>query len=230
MESMVYRHHMANERQMTRDGDGPPSDRKEPERLVGHEEHTTLTPAVFYPTVRDEDLTMWKSWLPTVHVFPCTVASGSSRIAKQLELLHAPREVFEEFEWAQKMELFDTYEVRTPERPDQRDPLLLGRQGSVYYRIALWAESLRPLEEIADLVQQSLTIKRRTATWRAWVTLSGMAVGLGLGCWMGYTQPQESSISLALFMMLLVGGMSFVPFGVHSPERRQQDFLDQYRN
>jgi hypothetical protein len=226
---MVYRHHMANERQMPRDGDGPSSDWKETERLAGHQEDTTLTPAVFYPTVRDEELTLWKSWLPTAHVFPCTVASYPSRVVKQLELLRAPQEVFEEFEWAQKMDLFDTYEVRAPERPDQRDPLLLGRQGSVYYRIALWGESLRPLEEIADLVQQSLTIKRRTATWRAWVTLSGMAAGLGLGCWMGYTQPQESTINLALFMMLLVGGMSFVPFGVHSPERRQQDFLDQYR-
>jgi len=227
---MVYRHHMANGRQMPRDGGSYPGDRKEPERLVGHQEHTTLTPAVFYPTVRDEELTMWKSWLPTVHVFPRTIASHPSRVAKQLELLQAPREVFEEFEWAQKMELFDTYEVRTPERRDQRDPLLLGRQGSASYRIALWGESLRPLEEIADLVQQSLTIKRRTATWRIWVTLSGMAAGLGLGCWMGYTQPHESSLSLTLFMMLLVGGMSFVPFSVHSPERRQQDFLDQYRH
>jgi hypothetical protein len=229
METKVYRQQIANEVQRPNEGADAQGERR-PELHTDRQAHTTLTPAVFYPPVQDEELTMWEHWLPTGHVFPRSTASSLDQATKQLELLHAPREVLEEFAWAEKMELFDTYEIRTPERRDQRDPLLLGRQGTACYRIAFWGESLRPISEIADLVQQSFVVKKRTQRWRTWVTLSGMALGLALGWWMGHLQPQESPMKITISTMLGFGYLSLIPFWILSPEHRQQDFLDQYRS
>ena len=76
--------------------------------------------------------------------------------------------------------MFDAYEMRSPERKDDRDPLLLGRCEGKWYRIALWGESLLPLKRISKLVQESLVIKARTANGSSLSVLAGRFLQLCL--------------------------------------------------
>ena len=121
---------------------------------------------MFYPSVSEDELTMWTHWLPTAFVFKYRTQVSRQAFLNRLARLGAPQEVVEECQWAWNMELFEAYEVRTPERRDLRDPLVLGRIGTQRYRIALWGESLRPLHEISALVQHSFSIRRRAAHWQ----------------------------------------------------------------
>ena len=137
----------------------------------------SLSPALFYPVVTDEESEIWKHWLPTCFKFrrgPLAYENLRSKLSE----LDAPPEVMEEFLFNRSLGLFDEYEIRTPVRTDARDPLLLGRVDGTCYRIALWGESLLPLERITELVQQSLKIRseaeRKDKIWcRVFVTSVG---------------------------------------------------------
>ena len=142
-------------------------------------------PGLFYPRMSADELTMWSHWLPTAHTFKRLDPTMPMRVMCTLTEFHAPLEVLEECHWSWQMELFEAYELRTPRRRDLRDPLLIGRQGGDRYRIALWGESLRPLEEVHELVQQSLAIRRRAARWRMGMMAGGPLLGLGLGLLIG---------------------------------------------
>jgi hypothetical protein len=128
------------------------------------------------------------------------------------------------------MELFEAYTLKTPERRDLRDPLVLGRLGAHHYRIALWGESLRPLEEIKTLVEHSLALRTRAVKWLKSCMVSGAVMGLGFGLWAAEQLPAAGDavgVSLAsLAIGVLVMGM---PFLLYTPEHRQQNFLDRYR-
>jgi hypothetical protein len=202
---------------------------------------TSLSPELFYPVVSEQEMTMWTHWLPTAITFEATAAPFPSDIINRLSELHAPAPVLEEFRWACHMGLFEAYEVRTPERVDLRDPLLLGRLDGQYYRIALWGESLRSLGEIADLVRQSLAIRRRFAWRQKGIVASGMLAGLGLWWWLNtqtaqglwlWLNSQASTEADRAVLGFLLAAICFcfgwLPF-LYTPEHRQQDFLDRYR-
>jgi hypothetical protein len=128
------------------------------------------------------------------------------------------------------MGLFEAYELRTPRRRDLRDPLLLGRQGDDRYRIALWGESLRPLQEIHEIVQQSLVIRRQATRWRMGVMAGGPLVGLSLGLLMESASSYIGALVETSFVYGLFGLIfTWIPAQAYSPENRQQDFLDRYR-
>ena len=74
---------------------------------------------------------------------------------------------------------------------------MLGRLGAQYYRIALWGESLRPLEEINTLVQQSLTLRARAVKWLKTCMVSGAAMGSILGLWAAEQLPAEAGDDFA---------------------------------
>jgi len=116
---------------------------------------------LFFPVVTEEEMITWTHWLPTCIVFDCASVHAPADVISTLTQLKAPPEVLEEFHWSWKLGLFESYEIRTPVRTDARDPLLLGRVGEQRYRLALWGESLLPLEQIATLVQQSLALRTR---------------------------------------------------------------------
>lgn len=188
-----------------------------------------LSPGLFYPLVSAQEMETWTHWLPTPMVFD-RARVPASEVIKTLTQLHTPPEVFEELQWAWKMDLFEAYEVRTPVRRDSRDPVLLGRLGEQRYRMALWGESIRPLEEITSLVNQSLAIKARAVTWRNYAMSAGTLVGFGLGLWLG-SHPSFEGTPLALGVMLALIGLfsTWFPSVVYAPENRQHDFLDRYR-
>jgi hypothetical protein len=188
-----------------------------------------LSPALFYPVVSAEEMTMWSYWLPTTITFKTAHVTFPSVIISRLNRLHAPPQVLEEFYWASKMDLFEAYEVMTPERQDLRDPLLLGRVGSQRYRLALWGESLRPLEEIANIVQQSLAFRRRLARWQQGALAGSTLFGIGFGWWMSSQGSFEESRLMSGFIWALICLCFAWLLFLYTPASRQQDFLDRYR-
>lgn len=142
---------------------------------IGNREAPAGQPDMFYPVMSRTKLDTWAHWLPTSLVF---TRSGDRIpwIDKTLMRLQAPPEVVEEYRWSVALELFDAYEIRTPECRDLRDPLFIGRCGSQRYRVALWGESLRPFEEITALVQEASGIAGAPHGGGGW----SLAVG---SCW-----------------------------------------------
>jgi hypothetical protein len=187
------------------------------------------SPALFYPVVMEQEMVTWTHWLPTGLVFDCTQDLTYLELVGALRTLNAPPEVLEELDWSWKMELFDTYEVRTPVRRDVRDPLLLGRLGEQPYRIALWGESLRPQEEITALVQRSLAIRTHAARWQARLALGGALLGFALGLWLGHLAPDTKPLVTGFMFALLGVFFGCLPMLLYTPENRQHDFLDRYR-
>jgi hypothetical protein len=194
------------------------------------QETRPLSPELFYPLVTESELVTWTYWLPTGIAFEQTSLESPSQVLSTLTRLDAPPAVLEEFHWAWKMGLFEAYEVRTPARRDLRDPLLLGKVRGQHYRIALWGESLRPLEEITTLVQQSLALRtrafRRRMRFTSGVGLLGFAIGVWLGTLPSYQgNPLGSGLVFALLGLFIAAILWFI----HTPENCQQDFLDRYR-
>lgn len=189
-----------------------------------------LSPELFYPLVGASEMVTWTHWLPTTITFERAALESPAAVYNTLRELNAPPAVVEEFRWAWKMDLFEAYEVRTPMRRDLRDPLLMGRVGTQRYRMALWGESLRPLEEMTALVQRSLVLRSRAVKWRVLLTLSGVLGGFGLGMLLGH-QPSLEGKALGTGLMYALLSLFCVAFPLllYTPENRQQDFLDRYR-
>jgi hypothetical protein len=189
-----------------------------------------LSPGLFYPLVTESEMVTWTHWLPTAIAFEQSPLGSASQVLSTLTRLNAPPAVLEEFHWTWKMGLFETYEVRTPVRRDLRDPLLLGKVGGQHYRIALWGESLRPLQEITTLVQQSLALRARAFRRRMWLTSGVGLLGFAFGVWLG-TLPSYQGDPLGSGLVFALLGLFFaaILWFVRTPENCQQDFLDRYR-
>lgn len=188
-----------------------------------------LSPELFYPLVTEQEMVTWTHWLPTSIMFDRALVFSPSTVISTLTRLKAPPEVLEEFHWSWKMDLFEAYEVRTPVRRDARDPLLLGRVGGQTYRLALWGESLRPLEEMTTLVQQSLAVRARAAKRRVQLGIGGTVPGLALASWLSYLLWEGQPVGTGLLLTFLLFFFAWLPMLVYTPENCQHDFLDRYR-
>jgi hypothetical protein len=188
-----------------------------------------LSPALFYPLVTAQEMTTWTYWLPTSIVFDRSLLCSPTEVISTLTRLKAPPEVVEEFQWSWKLDVFDTYEVRTPVRRDFRDPVLLGCAGGQTYRLALWGESLLPLEQMTALVQESFAVRARAAKRRVWWGLGGSLPGLALASWMGSLLWAGQDVGAGLLVAFLFFLLAWLPLLVHTPENCQHDFLDRYR-
>lgn len=191
---------------------------------------SSLTPACFYPVITQEEAATWSHWLPTALVMPRRRMASPADMIMTLTRLRAPAEVIEEFHWSWNMEMFDAYEVRTPVRRDARDPLLIGYLGKQRYRLALWGESLLPLERITALVHESLDIRQCAAQGQRRILLSGALVGLLVGVLLAllvFADVHPASAGLVgAFLGFLV---TLLPTTASTPANRQHDFLDRYR-
>lgn len=187
-------------------------------------------PGIVYPCMSEAEMDIWAHWLPTAVVCSRVNRDLPGELAHTLTWLGAPPEVLEECRWSCALELFEAYEIRTPERRDLRDPLLIGRCGSQRYRVALWGESLRPFEEITALVQESLRLRKRAARWQALMMAGGTLLGLAFGLWLGsrpsFAGSEVGAGILFAFLGLLCTGL---PAETYAPETQQQRFLDRYR-
>jgi hypothetical protein len=171
----------------------------------------------------------WTHWLPTCLAFDCATGQSPAAIIDTLTQLKAPLEVLETFQWAWKFDLFEGYEVRTPVRNDVRDPLLLGCVGEQRYRLALWGESLLPLEQMTALVQQSLALRAGVEKRKGWVALGGTLLGLGVGLLWAWFSPEAEPVGLSLLFAFVGFFLAWLPTFLYTPENRQHDFLDRYR-
>ncbi len=229
MEAMVYRKSAANSWTEELDARSTADDGSSASVPASARETSPLSPELFYPLVTEQEKVMWTHWLPTSVVFDRTPTFSPSEVTKALTRLKAPSEVLEEFHWTWNMDLFEAYEMRTPVRRDARDPLLLGRLGGQWYRLALWGESLLPLEEIMALVQQSLALRARAARRRVWLGLGGTLPGLALVLWLGYMLCEGEAVGTGLLLTFLIFFFAWLPMLVYTPENCQHDFLDRYR-
>jgi len=188
-----------------------------------------LSLALFFPVVTEEEMVTWMHWLPTCLVFDCASVHTHADVINTLTQLKAPPEVLEEFHWSWKFGLFESYEIRTPVRTDARDPLLLGRVGEQRYRLALWGESLLPLEQITMLVQQSLALRTRVEKCKGWVALGGALFGLAIGSLWAWLAPVPQPIGISFLFAFVGFFLAWLPTFLYTPENRQHDFLDRYR-
>jgi hypothetical protein len=184
---------------------------------------------LFFPVVTEEEMVTWTHWLPTCMVFDGTSVHAPADVISTLTQLKAPPEVLEEFHWSWKLGLFDSYEIRTPVRTDPRDPLLLGRVGDQRYRLALWGESLLPLEQITALVQQSLALRTRVEKRKGWMALGGALFGLAIGLLWAWLSPVVQPIGVSFLFAFVGFFLAWLPTFLYTPENRQHDFLDRYR-
>jgi hypothetical protein len=184
---------------------------------------------LFFPVVTEEEMVTWTHWLPTCMVFDGTSGHALADVISTLTQLKAPPEVLEEFHWSWKLGLFESYEIRTPVRTDSRDPLLLGCVGEQRYRLALWGESLLPLEQIAALVHQSLALKTRVEKRKGWMALGGALLGLAIGLLWAWLSPVVQPIGISFLFAFVGFFLAWLPTFLYTPENRQHDFLDRYR-
>jgi hypothetical protein len=188
-----------------------------------------LSLELFFPVVTEEEMVTWTHWLPTSLTFNCTSERTPVEVISTLTQLQAPPEVLEEFHWSWKLGLFESYEIRTPVRTDARDPLLLGRVGEQRYRLALWGESLLPLEQITTLVQQSLDLRTRVEKRKGWMALSGALLGLAIGLLWAWLSPVVQPVGISFLFAFVGFFLAWLPLFLYTPENRQHDFLDRYR-
>jgi hypothetical protein len=184
---------------------------------------------LFFPVVTEEERVTWTHWLPACKVFDGASVHTPTDVINMLTQLDAPPEVLEEFHWSWKLGLFESYEIRTPVRIDARDPLLLGRVGEQRYRLALWGESLLPLEQITMLVQQSLALRKRVEKRKGWVAFGGALFGLAIGLVWAWLSPVTQPIGISFLFAFIGFVLAWLPTFLYTPENRQQDFLDCYR-
>ncbi|MGE3539800.1 MAG: hypothetical protein AB7N91_20505 [Candidatus Tectimicrobiota bacterium] len=229
METVVYRKtRISVPPQADQDGMWPeslPTDRSaSPWRTTG-----PLTADLFYPVVTGQEMVTWSHWLPTCLHFARSESHLSAELTHTLQQLQAPAEVWEELRWACQLALFESYEIRTPVRNDQRDPLILGCVGQQRYRLALWGESLLPLEQIQTLVQRSLDLRARARRYQACAAPLGGLIGLAIGWPLIALSPAPQVLPMSLFFASLGACLAWLPTFVYTPENRQHDFLDHYR-
>lgn len=111
----------------------------------------SLGPAMFYPVITDEERNIWAAWLPTSYMSESS--STQIRELRSYDFDTIPEGVLNEWQLAKSLDLFEKYEIRTPERQIQ-DPILIGWNNEIPYLIARWGESLIPFEEIRKSVQK----------------------------------------------------------------------------
>jgi hypothetical protein len=179
----------------------------------------------------EAELDVWTHWLPTVVRVERVNREVPSVLARTLTELHAPPEVLEECRWSCALELFEAYEIRTPERRDLRDPLLIGQCGGQRYRVALWGESLRPFAQITALVQESLARRKRATRWLGLMMGGGTLLGFAFGWWWLGSQPAFAGNETGASILLAWVGLCCTGLltQVYAPETHQQRFLDRYR-
>lgn len=95
-------------------------------------------PQEFYPELTGHELWVWRRFLPTMY---------SHYTWKNYVFDLIPLEVLEEIQFADSLNLFDTFSIWTPERRVQ-DPIAVGIYMDRIFQIVRWGESLKPFTEI----------------------------------------------------------------------------------
>lgn len=176
----------------------------------------------------DEEHDIWTAWLPAHMDFDTDV----TQLVKTAKARYGlPDEALDEIMFASESGFFTAYSLHVPERTDLRDPLITGTQEGRRYAIALWGESLKPFEEIRQLVMRARQKGERFRVWKRVYLLLWLPVALilmvppdsfsfGHGDW--YRIP---ALLYCLAMMASAPG-----FLLRRPVNVVQDFLDPYRS
>ncbi len=103
-----------------------------------------------YHEITPEEMNIWKIWLPSQY-------TGNELLIYSFDQI--PAAVLTAWEAAKAIGVFHPFTIRTPETRKAQDPILIGYLKDVPFLIARWGESLRPLEEIKEIVEKSLRFR-----------------------------------------------------------------------
>ena len=108
---------------------------------------------IWYDRVSASDYAIWKNFLPTSYSWRGYLPDnlGIRNIWGKYDFDIVPIEVLREIEFAQNLNLFEDFLIRTPER-QQSDPAVFGIISGEFYLIARWGESLIPFKKISTLL------------------------------------------------------------------------------
>jgi hypothetical protein len=163
-----------------------------------------LGPAMFYPVISDEEKNIWAAWLPTSYM-----SESSNTQVKELRSYNfdaIPEGVLNEWQLAKSLDLFEEYEIRTPERQVQ-DPILIGWNNKIPYLIARWGESLIPFEEISKSVYRDESSEK---FYNRFAFATGLLIFalLSIHIW---REPEITDISSKIIGLIVIGGIiSFI--------------------
>ena len=228
METIVYSNREAHGYQALHTSEGASSPHTTAMADAGRETGP-LPLDLLFPVVTARRWSPGRTGSPRAWFLMARAGQSPAEMLHTLTQLKAPPEVLETLHWSWKLGLFEAYEVRTPVRQDMRDPLLLGRVGEQRYRLALWGESLLPLEQMTMLVQQSLALRTRVEKRKGWVALGGTLLGLAVGLLWAWFSPEAEPIGISLLFAFVGFFLAWLPTFLYTPENRQHDFLDRYR-
>lgn len=172
----------------------------------------------FYPVISAEDLKTWRTWLPTAY------SDANSGFANyRFDLM--PTEVLAELEFSRKLDLFDHYEIWTPEQPKAQDPVLVGYLDQTPYLLARWGESLMPFEKIQELVQRANEIRKFGDTLLLRFVLSAVLMVLTIPASIIYKTSNWPTAVFGIAIILTISSL----FLYTNVDNRATRFLDQHR-
>ena len=153
---------------------------------------------MLYVPISKEQMKIWKVWLPTRY---------TEKRFSEYSFDQIPQEALEELTWCKRLSLFDTFEIRTPEKEKAQDPVLIAWLVDIPYLIARWGESLMPFKKIEEIVKKSEMIRKR----ENYVLRLVLCLTVILALLFFWFLPQifgveKSGIVFEIFFTLLAGG------------------------
>ena len=99
---------------------------------------------VEFPKLSPAQLNVWRAWLPATYY---------KRNLSEYRFDIIPVHVLELWKQCKKLEIFDCFEIWTPEK-HAPDPVLVGTLGEDYYLLARWSESDENLISFEEIKQR----------------------------------------------------------------------------
>lgn len=119
----------------------------------------------FYRKIPVGELRFWDKYLPTAYR-----KNNGDWANYRFDVM--PKEVLEEINFADSLNIFDDIEIWSPERTP-KDPIALGVVGrpgnNTFFFISRWAEALKPFEKIKEEVLENC-IRRNITCFRVFET------------------------------------------------------------
>ncbi len=103
------------------------------------------------------ELAVWREWLPTSYrENDAPRGHGQSDLLKVYSFDRIPQPVLRKWNALKEKNIFDRFEIWTPERQTIDDPALVGVIGNAYYMVTRWGESDANLLSFEDIRRKVL--------------------------------------------------------------------------
>ncbi len=144
--------------------------------------------ASFIPMTGDE-LTIWRAYCPTRY----WAGEKAHPHLKNYAFDTIPPEVLRHWKAVRDNFAFDEYEIRTTERTEHRDPLLIGVHGAARHLLARWGEESPGLLSLQEIARRLLLALVRGAWGRSSAPFRTGEALERLQYWEEYLNPEIAS-------------------------------------